>query len=318
MTTATTAWPSLPLEAWLPTRETLHRYTQIIGKIQLALTPMVNHFWNVALRVTARGLATPALRHNGRTFDIELDLIEHRLIARTDDGASQARDLRPVAVAEFYRDVLAMLGALGVRIAIWDRPVEIRTDPIPFSDDLVHAAYDREYVERFFRVLSQASQVLEQFRSRFTGKCSGVGFYWGTFDLSVARYSGRRAPETLSAAPAGTIDREAFSHEVSEAGFWPGDQNYTAPAFYALHYPAPDGFTRAAVRPSEARWEAASRSFVLPYEACRKHDPHAKILEFCQSAYEAGANLAGWNRAELERTPAAGSQTGSRAGSHAT
>jgi Family of unknown function (DUF5996) len=306
MTTATTAWPSLPLEAWLPTRETLHRYTQIIGKIQLALTPMVNHFWNVALRVTARGLATPALRHNGRTFDIELDLIEHRLIARTDDGASQARDLRPVAVAEFYRDVLAMLGALGVRIAIWDRPVEIRTDPIPFSEDGVHAAYDREYVERFFRVLSHASQVLEQFRSRFTGKCSGVGFYWGTFDLSVARYSGRRAPATPPGTPSGVIDREAFSHEVSEAGFWPGDQNYTAPAFYALHYPAPDGFTRAAVRPSEARWEAASRSFVLPYEACREHDPHTKILEFCQSTYEAGANLAGWNRAELERTAEAG------------
>jgi uncharacterized protein DUF5996 len=306
MTTATTAWPSLPLEAWLPTRETLHRYTQIIGKIQLALTPMVNHFWNVALRVTARGLATPALRHNGRTFDIELDLIEHRLIARTDDGASQARDLRPVAVAEFYRDVLAMLGALGIRIAIWDRPVELRTDPIPFSEDRVHAAYDRAYVERFFRVVSHAAQALEQFRSRFTGKCSGVGFYWGTFDLSVARYSGRRAAEAPSGAPSGTIDREAFSHEVSEAGFWPGDQNYTAPAFYALHYPTPDGFTRAAVRPSEARWEAASRSFVLPYEACRDRDPHARILEFCQSTYEAGANLAGWNRAELERTTEAG------------
>lgn len=298
MTTAATAWPSLPLEAWLPTRETLHRYTQIIGKIQLALTPMVNHFWNVALRVTARGLATSALLHDGRTFDIELDLVEHRLIARTDDGASQVRDLRPVAVAEFYREVLAMLGALGIRIAIWDHPVEIRTNPIPFSEDHVHAAYDREYVERFFRVLTHASEVLEQFRSRFIGKCSGVGFYWGTFDLSVARYSGRRAPEP----PSGAIEREAYSHEVSEAGFWPGDRNYPAPAFFALHYPAPDGYPRAAVRPPEARWQAASRSFVLPYEACRDHDPHAKILEFCQSTYEVGANLAGWNRAELERT----------------
>jgi hypothetical protein len=309
MTTATTTpWPALPLEAWLPTRETLHRYTQIIGKIQLALTPMVNHFWNVALRVTARGLATSALRHDGRTFDIELDLVEHRLIARTDDGASQVRDLRPVAVAEFYRDVLAMLGALGVRIAIWDHPVEIRTHPIPFSEDRVHAAYDREYVERFFRILTHASDVLEQFRSRFTGKCSGVGFYWGTFDLSVARYSGRRAPEPPSgpSGPSGPIEREAYSHEVSEAGFWPGDRNYTAPAFYALHHPAPDGFTRAAVRPTEARWEAASRSFLLPYEACRERDPHARVLEFCQSTYEAGANLAGWNRAELERTAESG------------
>jgi uncharacterized protein DUF5996 len=301
MTTATTtAWPALPLQAWLPTRETLHRYTQIIGKIQLALTPMVNHFWNVALRVTARGLATSALHHDGRTFDIELDLVEHRLIVRTDDGAQQIRDLRPVAVAEFYREVLAMLGALGVRIAIWDHPVEIPTSPIPFSEDLVHAAYDRDYVERFFRVLSHASGVLEEFRSRFIGKCSGVGFYWGTFDLSVARYSGRRAPEPPGGAPAGPIEREAYSHEVSEAGFWPGDRNYTAPAFYALHHPAPDGFTRATVRPSEARWEPASRSFVLPYEACREHEPHARILEFCQTTYEAGAQLAGWNRAELE------------------
>jgi hypothetical protein len=307
--TTTAAWPPLPLEAWLPTRETLHRYTQIIGKIQLALTPMVNHFWNVALRVTARGLATSALRHNGRTFDIELDLVEHRLIARTDDGATQTRDLRPVAVAEFYRDVLAMLAALGVRIAIWDHPVELRTQPIPFSEDRVHAAYDREHVERFFRILRHASVVLEEFRSRFIGKCSGVGFYWGTFDLSVARYSGRRAHETPAGEPSSMIEREAFSHEVSEAGFWPGDPNYTAPAFYALHYPAPDGFTSATVQPAEAHWEAASRAFVLPYEACRDRDPRETILEFCQSTYEAGANLAGWNRAELERT----AQTGSRA-----
>jgi hypothetical protein len=207
-------------------------------------------------------------------------------------------------VAEFYRDMLAMLGALGVRIAIWDHPVEIRADPLPFSEDRMHAAYDREYVERFFRVLTHASDALEQFRSRFIGKCSGVGFYWGTFDLSVARYSGRRAPEP----PSGAIEREAYSHEVSEAGFWPGDRNYTAPAFFALHYPAPDGYTRTAVRPSEARWDAASRSFVLPYEACRERDPHAKILEFCQSTYEAGANLAGWNRAELERTAESAAQ----------
>jgi hypothetical protein len=303
MTTATTAWPALPLEAWLPTRETLHRYTQIIGKIQLALTPMVNHFWNVALRVTARGLATSALRHNGRTFDIELDLVEHRLIARTDDGARQTRELRPIAVAEFYREVLAMLGALGVGIAIWDHPVEIPTSPIPFSEDRMHAAYDRDHVARFFRVLTHASNVLEQFRSRFIGKCSGVGFYWGTFDLSVARYSGRRAPAPPSGAPpSGAIEHEAYSHEVSEAGFWPGDRNYTAPAFYGLHYPAPDGFTRATVQPPEARWEPASRSFVLPYDACREYEPHAKILAFCQSTYEAGANLAGWNRAELERS----------------
>lgn len=292
-----TTWPSLPLAAWLPTRETLHRYTQILGKIQLALTPMVNHFWNVALRVTARGLATSALRHAGATFDLELDLVDHRLIARTEDGATQTRALRPLAVAEFYREVLAMLGALGIRIAIWDHPVEIRTEAIPFSEDRVHAAYDREYVARFFRILSSASDVLEQFRARFTGKCSGVGFYWGTFDLSVARYSGRRAP----APPGGAIEREAYSHEVSEVGFWPGDRIYTAPAFYALHYPAPDGYSRAAVRPAEATWQASSRAFVLPYEVIRDRDPDPTILEFFQTTYEAGAELAGWNRAELER-----------------
>jgi len=299
-----TAWPSLPLDAWLPTRDTLHRYTQVLGKIQLALTPRVNQFWNVALRVTARGLTTSALRHAGKAFDIELDLVEHRLVARTEDGGSEVRALRPLAVAAVHREVLAMLGALGIRIAIWDRPVEIATDPIPLSKDLVHAAYDRDHVARFFRILAGASAVLERFRARFTGTCSGVGFSWGTFDLSVARYAGRRAPVSPSG---GTIDRPAGSREISEVGFWPGDRVHPAPAFFALHHPAPEGYPRAAIRPAEAQWLGASRCFLLPYEACRDRDPDAKILEFCQSAYEAGAELAGWNRAELERpTEAAG------------
>ena len=293
----TSSWPALPLEAWRATKETLHRYAQIVGKVQLALTPLVNHFWNVTLRVTARGLATPALRCDGRTFEIELDLVEHRVIVRTSDGAIRARELTPLPVADFYRQLMATLDALGIHVRIWDHPVEIATDVIPFSQDRMHDAYDREAVERFFRVISNASSVLEQFRSRFVGKCSGVGFYWGTFDLCVARFCGRRVPEP----PSGFIEHESFSHEVSEAGFWPGDSVYRAPAFYALHYPAPDGYTRATVHPASASWYDASHCFVLPYETCRDHDAPAKILAFCQSTYEAGANLAGWNRTELER-----------------
>ena len=291
-------WPPLPLDAWRPTKETLHRYAQILGKVQLARTPFVNHFWNVTLRVTARGLATTALRHEGRTFDIELDLVDHRVVVRTSDGQLQARELRPLACADFYYELMAMLDSLGLHVEIWDHPVEIASEVIPFSQDRLHAAYDRMYARRFFEILGSASEVLEQFRARFTGKSSGVGFYWGTFDLSVARYSGRRA---WGPALIGVIEREAYSHEVSEVGFWPGDSVYRAPGFFALHYPAPDGYTAAQVRPAPAAWQPASRSFVLPYDAIREHDTTAQLLEFCQSTYEAGANLAGWNRADLER-----------------
>jgi hypothetical protein len=299
-----TPWPALPLDAWRDTRETLHRYTQIVGKIQLALTPVVNHFWNVTLRVTARGLATTALRYNDRTFDIEIDLVDHRVVIRTIDGESRELELRPLAVAEFYRDVLAALATLGIQVSIWDHPVELKTKAIPFSQDREHAQYDRDAANRFFRVLTSANDVLEEFRSRFIGKCSGVGFYWGTFDLTVARYCGRRAPGPL---PAGVMEREGYSHEVSEVGFWPGDAVYGAPGFFALHYPAPDGYTQARIRPSSASWQAASNCFVLPYAACREHDTRAQILEFCQSTYEAGANLARWDRADLERSTQGGS-----------
>jgi hypothetical protein len=298
-------WPALPLEAWRDTRETLHRYTQIIGKVQLALTPVVNHFWNCTLRLTARGLATTLLVYEDRTFDIELDLVAHHVTVRASDGRARTRELGPRSVAEFHRELLTMLDSLDIHVRIWDRPVEIATDAIPFSQDLVHHSYDRTYVERFFSVLARSSEVLEEFRARFVGKCSGVGFYWGTFDLSVARYSGRRAPGT---PPSGRIEREAYSHEVSEVGFWPGDSVYGAPAFFALHYPAPEGFEHALVRPATASWFAPSRCFVLPYEAIRELNPAAQILEFCQTTYEAGAALASWNRAELERTPETGDQ----------
>jgi hypothetical protein len=295
----TTQWPALPLGSWRDTRETLHRYAQIVGKIQLALTPVVNHFWNVTLRVTARGLATCALRSHDQTFDIELDLVDHRVIIRRIDGARRELELRPLAVADFYRDLMATLSSLGIDVSIWDHPVELKTEAIPFSQDRVHAAYDRDAANRFFRVLASSQDVLEEFRSRFIGKCSGVGFYWGTFDLSVGRYCGRRAPGPL---PTGIMEREGYSHEVSEVGFWPGDATYGAPAFFAMHYPAPDGYTTAKVRPP-ACWQETSRSFVLPYEAVREHDTRARILEFFQSTYEAGADLARWDRAELERSP---------------
>lgn len=294
----TASWPALPLDSWRDTRETLHRYTQIVGKIQLALTPVVNHFWNVTLRVTARGLATTALRWNEQVFDIELDLVEHLAIIRTGDGQRRELELRPLAVADFYRDLMAALSSLGLEVSIWDHPVELKTEAIPLSRDRVHASYDRDAVHRFFRVLASSHDVLDEFRSHFAGKCSGVGFYWGTFDLSVARYCGRPAP---GPRPSGVIERESYSHELSEVGFWPGDAVYGAPAFFAFHAPEPDGYARSTVRPQAASWLEANHCFVLPYDAVREHDTRAQLLDFFQSTYEAGANLARWDRAALER-----------------
>lgn len=291
-------WPALSLEAWKPTRDTLHRYAQIVGKIQLALTPVVNHYWNVALHVTARGLATSALRYERGTFDIELDLVGHQVVVRTSEGPIRTLELRPRAVADFQRELFDMLESLGIRVRIWDHPVEIANETTPFSQDREHAAYDRDYANRFFQVLAGVAPILEDFRARFAGKCNGVGFFWGTFDLCSARYSGLRAPDPVGGS---AIERESYSHEVSEVGFWPGDVVYQAPAFYALHYPAPAGYAESTVAPADASWFASSRCFVLPYMAIRDGDVAAKVLEFCQSTYEAGARLAMWNRTELER-----------------
>jgi hypothetical protein len=290
-------WPAIPFEEWCETRETLHRYAQIVGKIQLALTPTVNHFWNVTLRVTAHGLATTALVYKDISFDLELDLVHHELVIRTSTGPYRAVALGEHSVADFYREVFASLDALGIHVHVWDHPVELKSEAIPFHEDRTHATYDREFAERFFHVLTSASRVLEEFRARFLGKCSGVGFYWGTFDLSVARYNGRRVPN----APTEPImEREGYSHEVSEVGFWPGDVVYRQPAFFALHYPQPPGFEAARIRPDGAGWVEAAHSFVLPYESCR--DAPDRILTFCQSTYETGANLASWDREQLERS----------------
>jgi hypothetical protein len=290
------SWPSLPFDAWSPTKETLHRYTQIIGKIQLELTPRVSHFWNVTLHLTAHGLATSALQLGDHTFDIELDLVDHLVVVRTSTGARGTLRLRPLAVADFQRDLFALLASLGIYVSIWDHPVELKTELIPFSDDHLHGAYDRDHVERFFRILTNTAVLLDEFRARFTGKCSGVGFYWGTFDLSVARYSGRPAP----LAEGSLIDREGFSHELSEVGFWPGDAAYPVPAFYALHYPAPDGYATSSILPAHARWEPTLNCFVLPYDRLM-NNLSAAVLDFFQSTYEAGANLAHWDRPALER-----------------
>jgi len=295
---APSLWPELPFDSWRETRDTLHRYAQIVGKIQLETTPRVSHFWNVALTLTPRGLSTSAMPYHGRTFSIAFDFVEHALVMRTRDGGERKLALVPRTVAEFYADVVADLAALGVRVPIWDHPVEIFRDAVPFSEDHLHRAYDRAWVERYFRVLTSTAEALGEFRARFIGKASPVGLYWGTFDLAAARYSGRRAPSP----PSGTIESEAYSHELSEAGFWPGDVRYEHAAFYSLHAPAPDGFDRAKVRPAEAFWQPSMSCFLLPYDAVRAAaSPRDALLDFYESAYEAGANLAGWNRAELER-----------------
>jgi hypothetical protein len=291
-------WPSLSFAEWRDTCETLHRYAQIVGKVQLATTPRVCHFWNVALDVTARGLATSTMPYEGRTFQMELDFVAHALVTRSSDGGHRTLALRPRDVADFYAAVMADLAALDIRVPIWDRPVEVFSDVIPFSQDHLHRAYDAEQVERFWHVLSFTAEALGEFRARFLGKASPVGLYWGTFDLAAARYNGRRLPEP----PSGVIESEAFSHELSECGFWPGDVRYEHAAFYAMHAPAPDGFDKATVRPSEAFWLPSMSCFVLPYDAVRSAaSPRATLLDFWESAYEAGAKLAGWDRSALER-----------------
>jgi hypothetical protein len=272
----------------------------VIGKLQLVTTQRQCHFWNVALDPTARGLATSALPSDGRWFDIDLDFIEHMLTVRSSDGQGRVIPLEGRTVAAFYDEVMAALESLGFHVSIWPHPVELVDEVIPFRDDHLHRAYDRAWVTRFWGVVLRTVDALSEFRSRFVGKSSAVGFYWGTFDVSVSLFPGRRAPHP----PTGTIEREAFSHELSEVGFWPGDARYEEPAFFAMHAPAPDGYSRARLRPSGAAfWHQGMGCFLLPYEAVRTSArPRATLLEFFDSAYVAGAELAHWNRAELERT----------------
>jgi hypothetical protein len=290
------AWPALPLEQWEDTRATLHMWTQIVGKIRLEQTPLVNHWWNVPLYVSARGLTTTAIPYDERSFEMEFDFVDHYLVIKCSDGAGENIALEPKSVATFYQQTMAALHGLGMEIKIWKMPVEV-PDPIPFDEDEQHASYDREYVERCWQVLRSSERVLQEFRSRFIGKSSPVHFFWGSFDLAVTRFSGRLAPARPDADP---ITREAYSHEVISHGWWPGQGPLGKPAFYSYTAPAPDGLSNAKVHPGFYSNDLSE--FLLLYDDVRNApDPEAALLDFCQSTYEAGANLGGWDRASLER-----------------
>ena len=292
-------WPALPLEAWKDTYATLHMWAQIVGKVRLALTPRVNHWWNVPLYVDARGLTTSAIPYKNNVFEVRFDFVDHRLVIQT-KNAQKSLPLVPRSVADFYREFMTLLQSAGVEVHIWKMPVEI-PNPIRFDQDTVHASYDPEYAQRFWQILVSAERVLTEFRSRFIGKSSPVHFFWGSFDLAVTRFSGRRAPERPDAD---SIQREAYSHEASSVGFWPGGGEVPEAAFYSYMAPAPEGFGEARVRPEAAFYHAKLGEFLLRYEDVRKAaSPSAALLDFCQSTYEAGANLAHWDRASLEREP---------------
>lgn len=293
------AWPELPLAAWKDTLATLHRYTQIIGKVRLELAPMTNHWWQVPLYVTARGLTTSPIPFGRGVFEVDFDFVGHELLFRTSDGAQRVLALEARPVAEFYRDVLATLRSLGIEVSINDTPQEIPDDLTPFSEDRHHAAYEPEYVHRWWLAMLQADSVLEEFRARFTGKCSPVHFFWGSFDLAVTRFSGRPAPARPGADP---VTREAYCEEVISAGFWPGTEQLGGPAFYCYAAPEPPGFSTAAMRPLAAWYDPALKEYLLKYDDVRTAaEPKQLVLDFCQSTYEAGAELGGWDRERLER-----------------
>jgi hypothetical protein len=300
---ANDVWPRLELAEWQDTCTTLHLWTQIVGKIRLALAPMQNHWWQVTLYVTPRGLTTSAMPCGQRQIQIDFDFIGHRLLLRTSDGGQEQFDLAPRAVADFYAETMGRLRALGVDVRIWTMPSEIE-NAIPFERDREHASYDRDAVERFHGQLVQANRVFGEFRSPYLGKCSPVHFFWGSFDLAVTRFSGRTAPPLTRGAPnvGPWVMREAYSHEVSSCGFWPGNGGFGRAAFYAYAYPEPAGFADGPVRPEAAYYDKDLGQFILPYEAVRTaSDRDAALLAFMQTTYEAAANR-GWDRAALERT----------------
>ncbi len=298
-------WPELSFPAWQATCATLHRWTQVVGKVRLAKSPWLNHSWHVALYVTPRGLTTSSIPDGTRLFRIDLDLIDHRLVIETSDGGRRLLPLRPMAVADFHAEVMGLLRELGIAVTINTTPNEV-ADPIPLDQDRTHASYDAEHASRFWRVLVQTDRVLQRFRARFVGKCSPVHFFWGSFDMAVTRFSGRPAPDHPGGVPSlpDPVTREAYSHEVSSAGFWPGGGPTDYPAFYSYAYPTPAGFAEAAVAPAEAFWHEDAGEFILPYDAVRTAaDPDTTLLGFLQTTYETAAGLAGWDRAALEREP---------------
>jgi hypothetical protein len=273
-------------------------WSQIVGKVALASTPRVNHFWNIAMQVTSRGLATHPLTSDHRIFTVSFDFIAHDLVIDCSDGGSDRMPLRPQTVADFYREVMARLQKMGLNVRIWTTPVEV-PNPIRFEDDVVHASYDREKIEAFHQALVSMTPVFEAFRARFVGKSSPVHFFWGSFDLASTRFSGRRAPERPGADP---VTKESYSHEVISHGFWPGGGAIEEAAFYAYAAPEPQGLRDATLRPDGASYLPALSEFILPYEAVRtQQKPAAELTAFLESTYDAAAELAGWNRAELER-----------------
>lgn len=302
MTATINQWPELPLAEWKDTYDTLHRWTQIVGKIRLALTPLQNHWWNSTLYVTPRGLTTSAMSYNGRLFQIDFDFIAHHLLIEATDGSVKTIALRSRSVSEFYQETMAALASLGIHVSIWTTPVEV-PDRTPFEEDQKHASYDPEYAQRFWRILAQVSLVFTEFRSRFTGKASPVHFFWGAFDLAVTRFSGRTAPLHPGAPNcARFVMVEAYSHELSSCGFWPGGGPIDEPVFYAYAYPEPDGFKDYPIQPSEAFYHTEIREFVLPYDVVRTaKSPEEKLLSFLQSTYEAASTRAKWDRLALER-----------------
>ncbi|MGH7627643.1 MAG: DUF5996 family protein [Gemmatimonadaceae bacterium] len=296
-------WPALPLDAWKETYATLHMWTQIVGKTRLALAPMENHWWQVPLYVTPRGLTSSAMPHGTRTFAVEFDFVDHQLQLRASDGRSGAMPLVAESVADFNGGYREALGALGVDVHIHPVPVEVET-AIPFAEDRVHQSYDPHAAQRCWRILVQADRVFKRFRGRFLGKQSPSHFFWGSFDLATTRFSGRRAPLHPGGAPncPDYVMQEAYSHECSSCGFWPGGGAIAEPAFYAYAYPAPHGYGDHAIRPADAFYSKEMGEFILPYESVRTAAaPDDALLDFLQSTYEAAATLAHWDRAALDR-----------------
>jgi len=292
------AWPALPLEAWQDTYDTLHMWTQIVGKIRKTLTPLVNHWWNVTLYVTSSGLTTSPIPYGTRTFEISFDFIDHKLEILTCEGLTKQIELAPKTVAQFYQELLESLRALNIDAKIHAAPDEV-ANPIPFAEDFTHKSYDPESAHTFWRILVTVDCVFKEFRGRFIGKCSPVHFFWGSFDLAVTRFSGRPAPERPGADP---ITREAYSHEVISAGFWPGGGEINGPAFYAYAAPEPLGFKTARIQPEAAFYHSGMSEFFLMYDDVRRAEsPKTMLLEFLESTYSAAADLAKWDRASLER-----------------
>jgi len=296
-------WPDLPLEAWSDTYATLHMWNQIVGKIRLVQSPWVNHSWHVPLYVTSTGLTTSPIPYGVRTFQIDFDFTRHRLAVQSSDGRAAGFPLEPQSVAAFYRRLMAEMAGLDLHVDICRKPNEV-TDPLNFDQDETHNSYSPEYANRFWRVLVQTDRVMKEFRARFIGKCSPVHLFWGGLDLAVTRFSGRTAPQHPGGIPnlPDFVTREAYSHEVSSCGFWPGGGAVPYAAFYAYAYPQPAGFAEASIKPAAAFYSKDLGEFILPYDAMRQSDsPDRTLLEFFQTTYEAAANLANWDRSNLER-----------------